>query len=436
MPSEKKKVCAEAINLIISFNEQYPEIIVQNERFYQLISHLKLENLTSRRPLIKSLVLIGSSVSSGEIQQKIYLTILEPLMTKFVQLFEREVTSDSSLADYYECLSGVADAGQSEAALIIFRFLQPAVKCCAPLMNKRPHSQLLINSILEFIRTVTDVLFFYVESSEECSNFHLDLLGIIDAYRNTQLHKYRSTEFLSGDVEEQQTRDLIYLIEILCHSISKTYMPHYERTGENSAKVALTGLEMILPLMSEGMLKIPDLCSSFFRLLLFVSDLSPEILVQVSKQTLLDFLRCVNLALMNEFGVERLKSALEIVNNIASQFCVPSEKLGTTFIPGILADLLDVIFETALQNSCEMDVFDEASSALYSIICLSKEKFCTYIDRLLNLPTNSVNREHLQISFNKLIASSTFEVTRTEKRSFHKRFQEFLSETSGALCLS
>jgi hypothetical protein len=76
---------------------------------------------------------------------------------------------------------------------------------------------------------------------------------------------------------------------------------------------------MILPLMNEALLKVPDLCTSLFRFLLFVSDLASDILFQVREQTILDLLRCVNLALDNEFGFERMKVALEVVTNLASQ---------------------------------------------------------------------------------------------------------------------
>jgi hypothetical protein len=120
---------------------------------------------------------------------------------------------------------------------------------------------------------------------------------------------------------------------------------------------------MILPLMNEALLKVPDLCTSLFRFLLFVSDLASDILFQVREQTIMDLLRCVNLALDNEFGFERKKVALEVVTNLASQQqcrklvdeqeeCSPLESSyisqTTTnhyyFIPTLLAQFVDVSF--------------------------------------------------------------------------------------------
>lgn len=113
-------------------------------------------------------------------------------------------------------------------------------------MLKYPDSQLLVNSILEFFRTVSDVLFFYIEASDECAAFHNHLLALIDAYSKTQSQKYQCIQALIDCDEEleNKTKDLVKLIQILCHSVSKTFMPTYDGAGsvENSAKVALLGL--------------------------------------------------------------------------------------------------------------------------------------------------------------------------------------------------
>uniref|UniRef100_A0A915E073 Exportin-4 n=1 Tax=Ditylenchus dipsaci TaxID=166011 RepID=A0A915E073_9BILA len=209
--SGEEKLCKDAIHLIINFAEYRAETLAESDHLYNLLSHINLENLPSRRSLIKSLVIIGSVVNSDVIRQKMYSTILEPL----------------ALADLLECFTGIADASQSDAALILFRFLQPIFNQCPNLMIQRPESQLLVNSILEFFKTVTDVLFFYVESSEECEIFHRELLRLVEAYRQTQLVKYHSVSF-AADEEDNKTLDLCTLIEILCHSVSKTFMPTFD----------------------------------------------------------------------------------------------------------------------------------------------------------------------------------------------------------------
>jgi hypothetical protein len=56
-----------------------------------------------------------------------YEMILEPMLARFIELYENPLcenptaATDSQLADFYECFSGVADAGNTEAALVLFR---------------------------------------------------------------------------------------------------------------------------------------------------------------------------------------------------------------------------------------------------------------------------------------------------------------------------
>jgi len=102
------------------------------------------------------------------------------------------------------------------------------------------------------------------------------------------------------------------------------------------------GLEILLPMMSEDLLKIPLLCTSFFRLLIFISDIAPEAIVQVSEQMLNGFLGCVQSALDNTFGIERVRSALEIVNNFASH-CVLQIQKGQQVSPLLAENILKFI---------------------------------------------------------------------------------------------
>ncbi|KAI1733017.1 exportin-4 [Ditylenchus destructor] len=432
------KCASDAIRLIISFAEHRAEALAQSDHLYSLLAQINLENLPSRRALIKSLVVIGSVVNSDAIRQRMYTSILEPLAIKFQTLVQQKSSSanvDTQLADLVECFSGVADAGQSDAAIILFRFLQPIFESCLVLMAQKPESQLLVNSILEFFKTTADVLFFYIESSEECAIFHKALLSLIDSYKKTQLQKYRSLTASQDEEEESKTADLCTLIEILCHSVSKTFMPTFDGAGsvENSAKIALIGLEMLLPLMSENLLKIPTLCNQFFRLLLFISDLAPNTMMEINDKMMSDFLQCLRLALNNDFGMERLRASLEIINNLASQFCI--EPTGSDAIRAHLSSLVNKVFEAALHNSCEVEIFGEASNALYSLICLNKENFSQYVQELLQRPENVTNASRVLEAFSRLLPSEELSISRMEKRAFHERLDRFLVEIHGLICL-
>ncbi|KAL7075491.1 hypothetical protein ACQ4LE_005364 [Meloidogyne hapla] len=444
MPGEKR-LCSDVIKLLISLAEYRPLEMAENEHLYSLFSGIDFSNLPARRQFVKAIVLMGSMLESQILRQRIHETILEPLIQRFLSLCEaKESSVDSRLTDLFECFTGIADAGQADTASTLFKFLQPVYERCIPLIRNFSQSQPLIVSILGFFKSNTDVLFFYVESKEDIQAYHLLLIGVINAYMDTQLQRFISFENATDD--EQQTQDLTTFIEILCLAITKTYLPLdlSEDSAIDSAKVSLHGLEILLPLMSEDLLKIPLLCTSFFRLLIFISDIAPEAIVQVSEQMLNGFLGCVQSALDNTFGIERVRSALEIVNNFASHCFLQIQK-GQPVNPLLAESILKFIpkiFELAMQFSCELEIFNEATSTLFTLIGLNQDSFKAYINQLLSLPSNIENKSILEQAFTKLLTTSTDDeatprnFTASKKRNFQIKFESLLIEVSGALCLT
>lgn len=104
-----------------------------------------------------------------------------------------------------------------------------------------------------------------------------------------------------------------------------------------------------MPLMTEDILKIPTVCYVFFRLLCFVCDTAPNVMMQISKQMLSTFIQCLDLALDNQFGPDRVKSALEIIHNLTSFFYTQKEtadfvQLFINFTPVIFLNYFILIY--------------------------------------------------------------------------------------------
>ncbi|KAL3100107.1 hypothetical protein niasHS_000718 [Heterodera schachtii] len=240
MPSEKN-LCKSAIALIRNFAENRPQDLATNQHLYTVLSELNIEKLPSRRELIKAMILLGQMNEKRhcrtenepsfeeQIGSKVKATTLDPLMSRFLALCatKRNCSDESALANYFECFAGVAESGQSDTADTLFAFLLPAFQHCVPLIIAHPDSRVLVAAILDFIKSATDLLFFHVDHGADLP-YHQFLIDLINAYKQTQFHRFRSGVFaLRGDSseEEQQTQDLSSLIEILCLFHSKTYVP-------------------------------------------------------------------------------------------------------------------------------------------------------------------------------------------------------------------
>ncbi|KAL3110063.1 hypothetical protein niasHT_015666 [Heterodera trifolii] len=465
MPSEKN-LCKSAIALIRNFAENRPQDLATNQHLYTVLSELNIEKLPSRRELIKAMILLGQMNEKRhcrtenepsfeeQIGSKVKATTLDPLMSRFLALCatKRNCSDESALADYFECFAGVAESGQSDTADTLFAFLLPAFQHCVPLIIAHPDSRVLVAAILDFIKSATDLLFFHVDHGADLP-YHQFLIDLINAYKQTQFHRFRSGVFaLRGDSseEEQQTQDLSSLIEILCLFHSKTYVPPLSVTESECLagreKISMHGLELLLPLMTEELLNVPHLCASFFRLLIFVSDIAAEGIAQSPPQMLDDILRCVKAALDYSFGGDRVRSALEIVNGLAAN-CVEDsvKKTGkyATMTERLLA-LVPKMFQLAMEYSFELDLLSDASSALFSLILLGPDSFKAFVTHLLNLPSNQENRERLEEAFSQLLTpfpgvdDISFPVQPHSQlnRRFQRNFEDFLIRVSGCLCLN
>lgn len=122
--------------------------------------------------------------------------------------------------------------------MYVVEYLRPIIESCVPLLRAKADSPLVVNAVLQFILAVTDALLLYMDMQNDCDVFYPTLLHIIDAYRETQLHKYRGT-FTEDD--EERTTDLTTLINILCHCVSKTFLPYGSESTNKTAKAALIG---------------------------------------------------------------------------------------------------------------------------------------------------------------------------------------------------
>ncbi len=79
------------------------------------------------------------------------------------------------------------------------------------------------------------------------------------------------------------------------------------------SRVAVTGLEMIVPLMNESLLLRPTLSERFYRLVLYFCEMYPETIGEMSPALLQGIVACLRAALDSLFGDE-VSTSLQEVN--------------------------------------------------------------------------------------------------------------------------
>ncbi|KAK6024178.1 hypothetical protein OSTOST_10017, partial [Ostertagia ostertagi] len=255
--------------------------------------------------------------------------ILDPLGQRFAQTCQQPPSSDvdSQLVDLIQCMDGVARASQPHSAAILFKFLSPVLESCVPLMKSRSYSQPVIAAILVLIQ------------NEDSATLYRTIVMIVDVYRSEQASRF------VGMTENDEDK--------------------------GSDLVALASLEMLLSVMNESVLKLPDLAMKFFRLVLYLVEFSREALAVMSVPLLVALCQCLREGMTSQYGSEIACTSMEAL--------------------------------TEIKNSCENTIFNEATSCLYSLICFDKPAFDRFVNEMLTSKSNESASNKLREEFASLL---------------------------------
>ncbi|KJH48617.1 hypothetical protein DICVIV_05245 [Dictyocaulus viviparus] len=365
----EEKVCLDAVNLLIGMIDAYATSLASAPELFDHLSQLDIAALPSRTLLMKALVLIGAATNDQQLQKDMSAKILDPLGVRFASVCQEVPSSDvdSQLVDLIQCMDGVARAGQPHSAAILFKFLCPVLESCVPLMKSRSYSQPVIAAILQLIQNITTKVSIYVDDKEDSATLYRTIIMIVDVYRSEQ-----SSRFIGmTENDEDKGNDLVLFLDILSNVLSKDILEGGEDNVTTGAQVALASLEMLLSVMNESVLKLPDLAMKFFRLVLYLVEFSREALSVMSESLMVALCRCLREGMTSQYGTEIACTSMEALTEIVSYFLMMQHPI-PPLLGQLLSETIPLAFETCLENSCEDTIFNEAASCLYSLICFDK----------------------------------------------------------------
>ncbi|MGH0148689.1 UNVERIFIED_CONTAM: hypothetical protein FKN15_053632 [Acipenser sinensis] len=116
-------------------------------------------------------------------------------------------------------------------------------------------------------------------------------LTLLQVYSKNNLGRKR----VDMSAEEDQYQDLLLIMELLTNLLSKEFID-FSDTDEvfrgqepgqaadrsvSAADVVLYGVNIVLPLMSQDLLKFPSLCNQYYKLITFICEIFPEKIPQL-----------------------------------------------------------------------------------------------------------------------------------------------------------
>ncbi|XP_071392268.1 exportin-4 isoform X2 [Centroberyx affinis] len=280
--SSEADLANDTVELLVTLVEkrERANIVVQCENWWNLAKQfasrsppLHLLSSSVQRTLMKALVLGGFAHMDSDTKQQYWAEVLHPLQQRFLNLINQENFAQISqeepvkqeIVATLEALCGIAEATQIDNVASLFSFLMDFLSSCIGLMEVYSNTPETINLIIEVFVEVAHKQICYLGETKSMKLYEA-CLTLLQVYSKNNLGRKRS----DATAEEDQYQDLLLIMELLTNLLSKEFID-FSDTDEvfrgqeqgtpassrpvSAADVVLYGVNIVLPLMSQDLLK-------------------------------------------------------------------------------------------------------------------------------------------------------------------------------------
>uniref|UniRef100_A0AAY4DSA5 Exportin-4 n=1 Tax=Denticeps clupeoides TaxID=299321 RepID=A0AAY4DSA5_9TELE len=457
--SSEAELANDTVELLVTLVEkrERANIVVQCENWWNLAKQfasrsppLHLLSSSVQRTLMKALVLGGFAHMDSDTKQQYWAEVLHPLQQRFLNLINQENFAQicqeeavkREIVATLEALCGIAEATQIDNVASLFSFLMDFLSSCIGLMEVYRNTPETVNLIIEVFVEVAHKQICYLGESKSMKLYEA-CLTLLQVYSKNNLGRKRA----DVTAEEDQYQDLLLIMELLTNLLSKEFID-FSDTDEvfrgqeqgsgasrsvSAADVVLFGVNIVLPLMSQDLLKFPSLCNQYYKLITFICEIFPEKIPQLPEELFKSLMYSLELG-MTSMSSEISQLCLEALSPLAEQ-CAKTQETDT---PLFIATrhFLKLVFDMLVLQKHNTEMTVAAGEALYTLVCLHQAEYSELVESLLSSQRDAVIYQRLADAFNKLTASSTPPtMDRKQKVAFLKSLEEFVANVGGLLCV-
>merc|ERR1712013_368093 len=337
---------------------------------------------TSKRGLMKALVLLGSAQEDKATREAYWGQVLTPLEARYQEIVGRDnlkaIYMDAkvrgAVVDVLESLTGVVQGCAVSTVHQVFGWLRPTLVSMVHLLNLYHNYSNIVELILElFCETAKRILCYFTPSD-------------------------------SGETVEEVV---------------------------TAADVCLLGLNIIMPLMSAELLKFPNLCLQYFKTITFVCEIYPE------KITSLDPGLQKNLVASLELGLAGL--GVDAVFTLCCDFIqvlgchMIRQKAQASPIYEPLRPFLKLLMDLILSQNINSELVPHSSATLCVLICLFQDTYHQLVEALIASQADESSRTRLTEAFTQLTANIPLSAERIHRIRFRDSFDRFIVNVRGFL---
>ncbi|RUS87296.1 hypothetical protein EGW08_004976 [Elysia chlorotica] len=396
----------------------------------------------ARRQFMKAMVLAGCGIKDSSQEEQYWKLLLHSNHDRFQHLAEsaqfkegKEVARQQFLY-LLESLIGIATATQHSIAKEMFQFMGPMMEHVVKAIDLHHNYEDVITTSFELFSQVVAKMLPYLNTADSQMLYQL-CLSAIQMFAKHNLGNKISFCY-PDDEQETKFKDIILIMEMLSNLMSKDILDFNKEEQEKDKNsidgptVVIYGLELIVPLMSTEMLKFPVLCSCYFRLISYMSDLHSERFCQLPENLFNTIMASVEHG-FNSCGTDVSRMLFETILSIATHsFQNPQS---AQHLQGTLAHFLKVVFRMLVLENFDLALQEIGSTTLFSLICCNQDLYRDLVNELIQSQPDEY-KQRLLVAFTQLTPPAlNMHIARNSKVTFRANFDVFLNSVRGFLCV-
>ncbi|RWS15054.1 Exportin-4-like protein [Dinothrombium tinctorium] len=300
----------------------------------------------------------------------------------------------------------------------------------------------VILSILEFVSTATNKILCFLKP-DETLQFYEGTINILNVFAK---HNAQKSTVERGSDEEAYS-DILLILQILNDLAAKDFIDWYPSATQvnNSAstitatQVVFIGLNIIMPLMSAQILEFPKISQNYYKLIGFLCE-DPERLRDVPQNLMESVMGSISHALKSTFPSEIKCNCLSMLSLLGCHCLGDMKKFEN--IAKMLEPFLKVVLEFTLLDlgfSKDVTLRENVANTMFTLICCYPDVYRNLVEQLIISQVQQSGdpslEAHLRKSFGSLTTDIPLNLNRVHRTAFKQRFETFVAEIQGVLCV-
>ncbi|CAG2171290.1 unnamed protein product, partial [Oppiella nova] len=375
---------------------------------------------------------------------ELYDQLFQPLMERYQKIrisIEERNTGEplrAAVVELYECLEGIACGTTAVNINNVWpNFIAPIFHDLPKILSFLHNYNSIVVAILNLLAQLTNRILCYL-SDNDIITFYNTSIAILNEYA-----KHNCNRSVREGIDDEETcNDILVILNFLNDLAAKDFIEwfHDSRGDQNNSNISATqvvfvGLNIIMPLICAPLLEFPKLCQSYYKLIVFLCE-DPERLHGLPDPLLQSIVQSVQLALKSTFGNEVKSNCLTIISVLGTHAMREPNKFIT--LVQFVEPFLRLIFEFTLfecGTSNDVTMRESVANALFSLICCFPSRYQELAQQIITSSKEEAVQKQLQTAFEKLMEGLSLDGARVHRAAFKRRFETFVIEIQGLLCI-